>query len=219
MMSEPFDFFINNDQDGDLTAAGDGWRLADSVPPTGAAGGGVTMQWVAGSAEPPRDLSHDPPSRAGSASVHSALPDAPTETGTGSIPGWYYSITGGSTVGIARSRDLVIWEPYRIVMSQAVGQYQRAPLNGFPGSAARKGWAEMAEPAHWPSWGFDNNDGDVCCGDQAAAARAGHGTSPSGWVIWGASTQGGACGLAHCSSNAVGSFNGTLGAMLGSFFQ
>ena len=35
--------------------------------------------------------------------------------------------------------------------------------NGFAESAARKGWAEMADPSNWPKWGYDNNDGDVCC--------------------------------------------------------
>ena len=48
----------------------------------------------------------------------------------------------------------------------------------------------MADPSNWPKWGYDNNDGDVCCADQAAAAKAGHGTSPFGWLVWGASTQG-----------------------------
>lgn len=189
MISEPFTFLTNDDKDGNLTAAGAGWKLAPSVPPTGAQGGGVTMQWVADSANDTAD-------------------------------GWYYSITGGNLVGFARSRDLITWEPWRVAMSQAVGQYKRAPLNGFTEEAAAlKGWAEMAAPAHWSSWGYDSNDGDVCCGDQAAAARAGHGKSPHGWVIWGASTQGIPCGLAHCSTNAVGRFGGSLGAMLGSFFN
>ena len=189
MISEPFTFLINDDPGGDLTAAGAGWRLAPGqVPPTGAAGGGVSMQWVAD-------------------------PVAPATR-----PGWYYTVTGGSSVGFARSRDLQNWEPYRVAVAQARGQYQAAPLCGFAESAARKGWAEMAEPMNWPRWGYDNNDGDVCCGDQAAAAAAGHGRSPHGWVIWGASTQGMACGLAHCSTNAVARFNTTLGAMLASFF-
>ena len=48
----------------------------------------------------------------------------------------------------------------------------------------------MADPSNWPKWGYDNNDGDVCCADQDAAAKAGHGTSPFGWLVWGASTQG-----------------------------
>lgn len=64
----------------------------------------------------------------------------------------------------------------------------------------------------------DNNDGDVCCGDQAAAEAAGHGASPSGWLVWGVSTQGAHCGLPQCSTNAVGQFNTTLEVMLDSFF-
>ena len=105
MISEPFNFFINNDPDGNLTAAGGGWHLApDQIPPTGAAGGGVSMQWVAD----------------------------PTDE---DAPGWYYSITGGSLVGFARSRDLQRWEPWRVAMSQAKGQYQIAPLNDFAASA------------------------------------------------------------------------------------
>ena len=49
----------------------------------------------------------------------------------------------------------------------------------------------MSDPANWPKWGYDSNDGDVCCADQAAAAKAGHGTSPHGWVVWGAVDAGG----------------------------
>jgi hypothetical protein len=34
-------------------------------------------------------------------------------------PGWYYSVTGGSSVGFARSRDLLLWEGgYHVAMSQ-----------------------------------------------------------------------------------------------------
>ncbi len=100
----------------------------------------------------------------------------------------------------------------------------------------------MADPSNWPKWGYDNNDGDVCCADQAAAAKAGHGTSPFGWLVWGASTQGertmlcrssvrscrhcsgvlwagAACGLKHCATNAVGRFNGSLEEMMASFFD
>ena len=138
-----------------------------------------------------------------------------------SQPGHYYSVTGGSSVGFARSRDLKVWEPYHVAMSQQAGEYMLAPYNGFPQSAARKGFNAMSNKSNWDKWGYDNNDGDVCCADQPAAARAGHGTSAHGWLVWGASTQGGPCALPHCSTNAVGRFwnNVTsLPAMMASFF-
>ena len=34
--------------------------------------------------------------------------------------------------------------------------------------AISRGWAEMAAPSNWTKWGYDNNDGDVCCADQPA---------------------------------------------------
>jgi hypothetical protein len=80
----------------------------------------------------------------------------------------------------------------------------------------------MAAPANWSKWGYDNNDGDVCCMDQDAAEKHGHGRSPHGWLVWGASTQGAGCGLTHCSTNAVGRFNSStmsLAELMGSFFK
>lgn len=76
--------------------------------------------------------------------------------------------------------------------------------------------------------GYDNNDGDVCCADQDAAEKHGHGRSPYGWLVWGASTQGAACGITDadgtktCSTNAVGRFNATemsLGELMDSYFK
>ena len=82
---------------------------------------------------------------------------------------------------------------------------------------------EMAAPANWSKWGYDNSDGDVCCMDQDAAEKHGHGRSPYGWLVWGAGTQGAArCGLAHCSTNAVGRFNSStmsLAELMGSLFK
>jgi hypothetical protein len=107
MISEPFNFFINDDPDGNLTAAGAGWKLAPGQTAPKAAGGGVSMQWA------PAD------------------PANPTAK-----PGYYYTVTGGRSVGFARSRDLKTWEPYYIAMSQEAnatdkGEYQIAPYNGF----------------------------------------------------------------------------------------
>ena len=128
-------------------------------------------------------------------------------------------MTGGSSVGFARSRDLLQWEPYHVAMSQQAGQYQIAPYAGFAASAARKGFVNMSAHANWKLWGWDNNDGDLCCADQPAAITAGHGKSPYGWLVWGASTQGSPCRLAECSTNAIGRFsNMSLPAMLASFF-
>ena len=171
MISEGDRFFINNDPGGNLTAAGAGWTYPQQHPHPGGSGG-VSMQWA---------------------------PDGdPTK------PGWYYSVTGGASVGFARSRDLQTWEGgYHVAMSQqadlqhrgvcvcarararvcvcvyvcvyvcvcvsqcpidpslphtqlrtplAVGEYQIAPYNGFPESAARKGFSAMAAPANWVKW-------------------------------------------------------------------
>ncbi len=125
MISEGDRFFINNDPDGNLTAAGSGWTYPTQHPHPGA-GGGVSMQWA---------------------------PDADPAK-----PGWYYTVTGGSSVGFARSRDLQTCEAgYHVAMSQQAdqqhrGEYQVAPYNGFPESAARKGFAAMADPANWTKW-------------------------------------------------------------------
>jgi hypothetical protein len=125
MISEGDRFFVNNDPDGNLTAAGTGWVYPKQHPHPGGSGG-VSMQWA---------------------------PDAdPTK------PGWYYTVTGGNSVGLSRSRDLQTWEGgYHVAMSnqadqQHRGEYQIAPYNGFPESATRKGFAAMADPANWPKW-------------------------------------------------------------------
>ena len=194
-------FFINNDPDGNLTAAGSGWSYPEQHPHPGPSGG-VSMQWAPDS---------DP-----------------------SKPGWYYTVTGGGSVGFARSRDLKKWEGgYRVAMSQQAdlqhrGEYQVAAYNGFAESATRKGFDAMAAPANWTKWGYANNDGDVCCADQDAAEKHGHGRSPHGWLVWGASTQGRPCGIARadgvqtCQTNAVGRFNASkmsLAEMMASFFK
>ena len=51
--------------------------------------------------------------------------------------GYYYTVTGGSSVGFARSRDLKTWEPYHVAMSQQAnltdrGEYQIAPYAPRP---------------------------------------------------------------------------------------
>jgi hypothetical protein len=163
MISEGDPFFINNDPDGNLTAAGAGWTYPDQHKHPGGSGG-VSMQWAADSSDPTK-------------------------------PGWYYSVTGGSSVGLARSRDLKVWDShgYNVVMSNEAnatlkGEYQVrihcvrktplfslpyenlglrlgnwtdkraalplqiAPYNGFPESAARKGFTAMADPANWDKW-------------------------------------------------------------------
>lgn len=202
MISEGDSFFINDDPTGNLTAAGKGWFKPEQTRHPGPSGG-VTMQWAVDGADP--------------TSKH----------------GWYYAITGGKSVGFSRSRDLKLWDDgYHIVMSNQAnltsrGEYQIAPYNGFPESAARKGFAAMAAVASWTKWGYDNNDGDVCCADQDAAEKNGHGRSPSGWLIWGASTQGSPCditwkGIHTCSTNAVGRFDASelsLAEMMASFFE
>lgn len=93
MISEGDTFFINNDPEGNLTAAGAGWTKPDQHVHSGPSGG-VSMQWAAD-------------------------PEAPDEA---AHPGYYYSVTGGSSVGFSRSRDLKTWEPYHVAMSEQVGQ-------------------------------------------------------------------------------------------------
>ena len=52
MISEPFNFFINDDPEGNLTAGGAGWKLAPGQTAPKAAGGGVSMQWAPDPAAP-----------------------------------------------------------------------------------------------------------------------------------------------------------------------
>jgi hypothetical protein len=56
---------------------------------------------------------HPHPGGSGGVSMQWAPDDDPTK------PGWYYSVTGGASVGFARSRDLQTWEGgYHVAMSQ-----------------------------------------------------------------------------------------------------
>ena len=56
---------------------------------------------------------HPHPGGSGGVSMQWAPDGDPTK------PGWYYSVTGGASVGFARSRDLQTWEGgYHVAMSQ-----------------------------------------------------------------------------------------------------
>ena len=93
--------------------------------------------------------------------------------------GYYYRITGGHHVALARSRDLR--DPW-----QSVTMIQPTPADanvsrfaGFPESAGRKNFA--VNHAHWAAWDWNSNDADVCCMDPAVEGS---------YLVWGASTQG-----------------------------
>jgi hypothetical protein len=190
MISEPFNFLINNDLNGDLTATGAGWTVAPHQAPPKAPSGGPSIKWS---------------------------------------NGFYYAITGGETVNLARSKDLYAWEPAVTMISPTIADNQVAPFNGFAKDALRKGFDNMMKNSS--AWDLYSNDGDICCTDQAAAAAAGHGSANQSWLVWGASTQGADCGIyapnhsaAHnddqvCSTNAIATYDGTADELLASFFN
>eukprot|EP01062_Namystynia_karyoxenos_P003265 TRINITY_DN1115_c0_g1_i1.p2 TRINITY_DN1115_c0_g1~~TRINITY_DN1115_c0_g1_i1.p2 ORF type:complete len:358 (+),score=94.89 TRINITY_DN1115_c0_g1_i1:63-1076(+) len=124
--------------------------------------------------------------------------------------GYYYVITGGHTVYLARSRDLRNWEPPVVMVQPSPADAAVAPYVGFPEDASRKDFDPMH--ANWKDWDWNSNDADVCC----------HGVSEGGsWLIWGAGTQGAKPHppvTVDCT-NVVGFANVTLPRLLESFFE
>ena len=133
--------------------------------------------------------------------------------------GRYYVITGGRQVMLCRSKDLGLKDPWqcRLMVSPTgrggalgPGDGAIAPFAGFAKDAHRKGFDVMSQ--HLDEWDWNSNDADVCCS----------GGSVGAFVIWGASTQGGASKLPPGSpsfTNAIGYRNSTLADLLCSFFH
>lgn len=126
--------------------------------------------------------------------------------------GYYYRITGGHHVALARSRDLrEPWQSVEMIVPTAADA-NVAPFAGFPGSEARKGFP--VNHAHWEAWDLNSNDADVCCMDESVNGS---------YLVWGASTQGGKPRppVPHNEScaNVVGTSARKLPELLDAFFS
>lgn len=97
--------------------------------------------------------------------------------------GYYYVISGGHHVFLARSKDLrTNWES-TLLVQPTIADGTIASLAGFPESASRKGFDTMSGK-HWVDWDWNSNDADVCCYNAADEDDA------TTWIVWGAGTQG-----------------------------
>ena len=116
---------------------------------------------------------------------------------------FYYTISGGRTVDVARTRDFRSWElAARDPWAQPdPADAQVAPLLGFPGMAANR-----------CTWDHTSNDVDMCCAHPEANAS---------WFVWGASTQGGQPprGLPTTCTNMVAQADLPLFELLPLFFS
>jgi len=130
---------------------------------------------------------------------------------TNSSRGYYYRITGGHTVSLARSRDLR--EPWQSVtmITPTAEDAQVSPYAGFAAVAARKRFGLNRD--HWSSWDWNSNDADVCCMDPSVEGS---------YMVWGASTQGRApkppVPRNQSCVNVVGTSPLKLPALLDAFF-
>ena len=171
-----------------------GWALSN-----GTAEGNLTTGWL----ESPAGTGKGP---CGGPSVRWA-----PEPGHASR-GYYYRITGGHTVELARSRDLQ--DPWQSVMmiSPTNADANVSKFAGFPAVASELGWDLNHQYPR--SWDFNSNDADVCCMDPSVK---------EGYVVWGASTQGGAprppVPRNQTCANVVGTSTMPLPEMLDAFFS
>ena len=126
--------------------------------------------------------------------------------------GYYYRITGGHTVALARSRDLR--DPWQSVemISPTPQDANVSRFLGFADRASRLGF--QLNHDHWTAWDRNSNDADVCCMDP---------TVNGSFLVWGASTQGGKPDppVPHNQScvNAVGTSALKLPELLDAFFD
>lgn len=126
--------------------------------------------------------------------------------------GYYYRITGGHHVMLARSRDLR--DPWQSVTMIQPTQPDAtvAPFAGFPRTYKSKGFELNIQ--HWTAWDRNSNDADVCCMDPSWVNGS--------YVIWGASTQGGApdppVPRNQSQTNVVGTSPQPLAELLDAFF-
>jgi hypothetical protein len=176
MILESFGYLVNNDPNGNLTAAGKGWvkPLTGTKPPH-APSGGPSIRYS---------------------------------------EGYYYTITGGSTVDLFRSNDLTNWvaSPHNPMIKPTTPDANIAPLAGFNRSYERKGFGPMHD---CPScWDHNSNDGDLCCLNTPEPLN-------ESWLVWGASTQGRhpTPPVTHGSTNAVGRAPIALAELLAGSFD
>ena len=145
----------------------------------------------------------------------------------------YYILTGGNVVRLYRTQDCVTWtESARApFIAPDEGDAAVAPFAGFANTAGTRGsppYAHVGVPepyprrpfvpywagSNWTAWVHNSNDADVCCM---------HTDVPDGYVIWGASTQGGPPGPpltgTDAGTNAVAVAPGMrLDALLAAYF-
>jgi hypothetical protein len=119
--------------------------------------------------------------------------------------GYYYTISGGHTVLLQRSRDLLVWESSK----KAAPFLQASPADVLTAttvmsSAAdnlRSSQASLSFPNR-SKWDHDSNDADVCC-ESWGGASPDHGGPTGSYVVWGADGQGGSGWKTGCVSRAL----------------
>ena len=126
----------------------------------------------------------------------------------GEEDGFFYVISGGSEIALARTRDLTTWEhapplvtydrsqdaklsPYMNIAAQAKGE---APATLEHKAAAKRLRAIVSHPQCWESF---VNDADMCCGGPLTAPGA---PTDKAFVLYSPSSQG-APALKNCSTS------------------
>ena len=130
----------------------------------------------------------------------SSLPAAAAAGGVSACPsvrylpsdGFYYTVSGGHTVALQRSRDLLTWEASKT----AAPFLQSSPADVRTASAVmasaadnlRRSSANLSFPNR-SAWDRDSNDADLCCESWGGASPE-HGGPAGSYVAWGADGQG-----------------------------
>lgn len=136
--------------------------------------------------------------------------------------GYYYTVSGGNTIALMRSRDLLSWETASGPAAPFIqpSKDDVAVAEDVMDSAAEnlcRGHADLSLP-YWSQWDHDSNDADLCCESWGGASPEKGG--PAGaYVLWGSDGQGasgwrkGPEGVA-----SIGTANVTLERLLQSYF-
>jgi hypothetical protein len=104
------------------------------------------------------------------------------------LDGYYYSILGGHTVDLFRTKDFQTWEQSSATfIAPSAADAQVSNFAGFNASVAvaRNFTPNMEGPQNYKRWDWNSNDADVCCMTKDARYAT------KSYVIWGAGTQGG----------------------------
>lgn len=133
--------------------------------------------------------------------------------------GYYYTVSGGHTVALQRSRDLLVWESASDVFIQP------SPADVLVATSVMATSQSNLEVSHavqsiplQRQWDHDSNDADLCCEAWGGASTAKGGPSTS-YVIWGADGQGSSGFVAGPEGVAVVAVgNVTLDKLLQSYF-